>query len=65
MLPILGKILDAKLFGPLRVKWWYDMFSSIKMEEDMESELSELSSKTSHQKYSAWVHGEPIYAYEG
>ena len=26
-------------FGPLRVKWWY-MFSSIKMEEYMESELS-------------------------
>ena len=27
-------------FGTLQVKWWYHMFSSIKMEEYMESELS-------------------------
>ena len=34
----------------------------------MESELSgifQVSSKTSHQKYSAWVPGDPIYANEG
>ena len=27
-------------FDPLQVKWWYHMFSSIKMEEYMEPELS-------------------------
>ena len=27
-------------FDPLQVKWWYNMFSSIKMEEYMEPELS-------------------------
>ena len=27
-------------FGPLLVKWWYHIFSRIKMEEYMESELS-------------------------
>ena len=29
-------------FGPLQVKWWYHMFSSIKMEEYMESEPSDI-----------------------
>ena len=27
-------------FVPLQVKWWYHMFSTVKMEEYMESELS-------------------------
>ena len=27
-------------FGQLHVKWWYHMFSNIKMEEYMEPELS-------------------------
>ena len=39
--PIFGmKFTISCEFGPLRLKWWYHMFSSIKMEEYMESELS-------------------------
>ena len=39
--PIFGmKFTISCEFGPLRVKWWYHMFSRIKMEEYMESELS-------------------------
>ena len=39
--PIFGmKFTISCEFSPLRVKWWYHMFSSIKMEEYMESELS-------------------------
>ena len=39
--PIFGmKFTISCEFGPLRVKWWYHMFSSIKIEEYMESELS-------------------------
>ena len=39
--PIFGmKFTISCEFGSLRLKWWYHMFSSIKMEEYMESELS-------------------------
>ena len=31
----------------------------------MESELSGIFSVSLHQKYSAWVPGDPFYAYEG
>ena len=42
------------------------MFSSIKMEEYMEPELSGIFlSKNGRQKYSAWIPGHPFYAYEG
>ena len=42
------------------------MFSSIRMEEYMESELSGIFlSKTGLQKYRTWVPGDPFYAYEG
>ena len=43
------------------------MFSSIKMEEYMEymEAFWHFSSRTSHQKYTAWVPGDPIYANEG
>ena len=36
------------------------------MEESMESEVSGIFiSKSGHQKYSAWVPGDPFYVYEG
>ena len=42
------------------------MFSSIKMEGYMEPELSGIFlSKKGSQKYTAWVPGDPFYAYEG
>ena len=40
--------------GPLQVRWWYQMFCSIKMEEHMEPELSDIFlRKDGCQKYSA------------
>ena len=41
------------------------MFSGIKTVEDMESELSGIFQVKLHQKYSAWVPGNPFYVYEG
>ena len=39
--PTIGKKLTISCeFGPLQVKWWYHMFSSMKKEEYMECELS-------------------------
>ena len=36
------------------------------MEECMESDIFGIFfSKSGHQKYSAWVRGDPFYAYEG
>ena len=35
-----GPELNWNKFDPLQVKWWYHVFSSIKMEEYMEPELS-------------------------
>ena len=35
-----NKFTISDEFGPLQVKWWYHMFSSIKIEEYMESEPS-------------------------
>ena len=53
-------------FDPLDIRWWYHMFSSIKMEEYMEPELSGFFlSKNWRQKYSAWVSRDPFYAYVG
>ena len=46
-------------FGSVQVKWLY-MFSSIELEEYVESELSDI-----FDKYCAWVPGDPFYAYEG
>ena len=34
-----NKFIISCKYNPLQVKWWYHMFSSIKMEEYMESEL--------------------------
>ena len=34
-----NKFIISCKYDPLQVKWWYHMFSSIKMEEYMESEL--------------------------
>ena len=41
------------------------MFSGIKMEEYMESELSGILQVKLVTKYSVWVPRDPIYAYEG
>ena len=41
------------------------MFSSIKIEEYMEPELSGIFWVKSHQKYSTWILGGPFYANEG
>ena len=42
------------------------MFSSIKVEEYMEPELSGIFlGKNGHQKYSSWVSVDLFYAYEG
>ena len=49
-----NKFLFFYEIGPLQVKWWYQMFCSIKMEQHMEPELSGIFlRKDGCQKYSA------------
>ena len=59
--PTIGtKFMISSEFGPLQVKWWCLMFSSMKKEEYMQSELSSIFvCKSCHQQYSAWVPGDP------
>ena len=53
-------------FGSLQAKWWYHMFSTIKMEEYMEFELPGIFwVKLVTKNMGAWVPGDPFYAYEG
>ena len=65
-----GHIFGTKLtisceFGTLRVKWWCHMFSRNKNGGIHFWTFWHFSSKTIHQKYSAWVPRDSFYAYEG